>query len=461
MKKRCISILLVLIMVLSLLPFQAFATTVSVLDGQVSVTDTANNCTVSDGVVTIKAAGSLFSKKTNTVTVTNESGNKAQLSFAYAASTYNSFTVDGASASASGNYSGILEAGGTATLVLVSNNGLSNTTATLTLSNFSLTAAAEASDVTFNYDSALGSVTVDGATIANGNTVSVPISGATLVATANSGSTFLGWVNSADGTILSTAASHTLTPAAAMTVEAVFVGAGSKPYFMIGAMSKATFNSGHLNLSSNTYYTVPNGTHLFDDLNEAANAAAASAGSKAVVLMNSGTLTAGTYTIPAGVTLLVPFNTSNTLYTTAPQHVTEDYQTDQIDYVTPTAYRTLTMADGANLVINGAMSLSGQHRYTNGSRESGGSPVGPVGFVRMNSGSNITVNNGGVLYAYGFITGAGTVTAKNGGSVYELFQIMDFRGGTQSTSMEGTIACRYLSRAKPWCSYGDLQVTSH
>lgn len=24
-----------------------------------------------------------------------------------------------------------------------------------------------------------------------------------------------------------------------------------------------------------------------------------------------------------------------------------------------------------------------------------------------------------------------------------------------------TIACRYLSRAKPWCSYGDLQVTSH
>ena len=49
----------------------ALFTTVSVLDGKISVTDSANSNSVSGGTVTITAKGGLFSKKTNNITVTN------------------------------------------------------------------------------------------------------------------------------------------------------------------------------------------------------------------------------------------------------------------------------------------------------------------------------------------------------------------------------------------------------
>ena len=65
-------------------------TTVDVLDGKVSVTDTANSNKVSGGTVTITAKGSLFSKKTNNITITNDSGAKAKLSFDYSASSASS-----------------------------------------------------------------------------------------------------------------------------------------------------------------------------------------------------------------------------------------------------------------------------------------------------------------------------------------------------------------------------------
>ena len=61
------AILLVLILTMSAMVTQVFATTVTVLDGQVSISDSANSNTVSGGTVTIKASGSLFGKKTNNI----------------------------------------------------------------------------------------------------------------------------------------------------------------------------------------------------------------------------------------------------------------------------------------------------------------------------------------------------------------------------------------------------------
>ncbi|MBP3624690.1 MAG: hypothetical protein J6J05_02485, partial [Peptococcaceae bacterium] len=406
-------------------------TTVNVLDGKVSVTDSANSNNVSAGTVTITAKGSLFGKKTNNITITNETDSKAQLSFDYSASTYNSFTIAGASASASGNYSAILDAGANLSITLVSNSGLSNTTATLTLSNFSLTVVQEESNVTFEFDSSLGSVTVGGESITSGSVKTISgANGALLVATATNGANFLGWVDAANGQILSTAAEYTLKPAADMTVKAAFAKDGSTPWFAVGAAAQKSVSSGLLGMSKIYYHTVGT-SYLFDDLNAAAAKAASDAANKTVVLMNSGTLPAGTYTIPAGVTLLIPFDSANTMYTTQVQNTGT--------YETPTAYRTLTMADGANLVINGAMSLSANQKYAAGSKVDGGAPTGAVSFVQMQGNSSITVNNGGALYAYGFITGSGSVTANSGATVYEMFQIADFRGGTQSTDMENGV----------------------
>lgn len=416
--------------VISLLFLTAGATTVNVLDGQVSVTDSANSNSVSNGTVIITAKGSLFSKKTNNITITNESGSQAELNFDYTTAQANSFKIAGVAATASGSYTVVLDAGASLAITLVSNSGLSNTTATLKLSNFSLTVVADSSNVTINYDSTLGSVTAGGNSAANGAVIEgvTKADGVVLAATPASGATFLGWVDGG-GKILSSDATYTLKPASNTTVKAIF-SSTLKPCFAVGSATQKSVSSGLLGLGKLYYHTVGT-SYLFDDLNEAAAKAEADSTNKCVVLMNSGTLSAGTYTIPAGVTLLIPFDANNSLYTTQVVNTTS--------YTKPTAYRTLTMADGANLVINGVMSLSANQRCAQGSKADGGSPTGPASFVKMQGSSSITVNNGGVLYAYGFITGSGSVTANSGATVYEMFQFMDFRGGTQSTDMKNGV----------------------
>lgn len=373
-------------------------TTQKVLNGQVSVTDTANSNNLSDGVVTIQAKGSLFSKKTNTITITNNADSKAKLSFDYTASTYSSFTIAGANASASGNYSILLDAGASVTLVLVSNSGVSNTTATLTLSNFSLTVAAESSKVTIVFDSTLGSVTAAGSGASSGAEYDVTLTdGIALTATANSNVTFLGWIN--ESTKEKVDFSGTYYPAEAITLRAVFASASTEAWFVV----------------DNKYLT--------NDLNTAGTLGAT------IVLANDGTLAEGDYTIASNDTLLIPYDSSNTVITDTPiTHACGE------TYTTPTVYRTLTMADGAHITVAGSMSVAATtaapgagYHYPNGGA------CGPVARVAMNAGSSITVNGG--LYCYGYITGSGTITAENGAVVYERFEIADYRGGDASSSM--------------------------
>ncbi len=407
-------------------------TTVEVLDGKVSVSNNGGSLSESGGTITVTAKGSLFSKNTSTVTIYNNTTQQANLSFSYTASSYNSFTIGGATANASGIYSNVLAAGASVAFVIQSKSGMSDTTATLKLSDFSLTAAAESSNVTVDFDSTLGSVTAGGEAVAAGDVLNVSLAeGVTLVATAKSGATFLGWID-ANGAIRSTEASYTLTPAADMTVKAVFAKDNVTSWFAVGAASKKTQSTGLLGLSSLTYH-VAGESYLFDDLNTATAFADKDASNKVVVLKNNAILPAGDYTIPAGVTLLIPFDTANSLYTTQPLNTGKDA------WVQPTQFRALTMADGANLIVNGSLSLSAKHATAQGSKANGGSPTGAVSFIKMSEGSSITVNNGGVLYAWGFITGSGSVTANSGASVYENFQIMDFRGGTQSTDMDNGV----------------------
>ena len=409
----------------------AWFTTVTVLDGKISIADSANSNKVSGGTVTITAKGSLFGKKTNNITITNASGSKANISFDYSASGASSFKIAGADAATSGSYSAILDAGATLSVTLVSNSGLSGNTATLTMSNFSLIEVKESSNVTVNFDSSLGSVTAGGNAVKNGDVLNVSgTSGVALSATAKNGSMFLGWTDDS-GKILSTAATYTFVPAQDVTVKAAFAVSGGTPWFGVGSASSKTQSTGLLGLSKLTYYQVGT-SYLFDDLNAAAAYAAANS-TKTLVLMNNATLPAGDYTIPSGVTLLVPFDQANTMFTT------EVVSVDINSYATPTAYRTLTLADGANIAVNGSISVSAKHTYANGSKLNGGSPTGNVAFIKMNDNSKITVNNGGALYAYGFITGSGSIVANSGASVYENFQIMDFRGGSQSTDMENGV----------------------
>ena len=400
--------------------------TVTVLDGKVSITDSIGKGAVSGGTVTITAKGGLFSKATNNITITNNSGSKAQISFDYSVDKASAFKIAGSDAKASGNYSTTLEQGGSVSISITSNSGLSNLTATLKLSNFTYVAVKENSNVTFEFDSNLGSVIAGGSAVVSGG--SLPVNGTTgveLKATANSGVKFLGWIDK-DGKILSNSATYTLKPASDMTVKAAFAKDGGTPWFAVGSAASKTDSIGLLGMSKLTYYEV-GATHLYEGLDEAVKYASG----KSIVLMNNATLPTGNYTIPSGVTLLIPFDAANTMYTTEAQSVSS--------YKEPTAYRTLTLEDGATLTVNGALSISAKHGQAGGSWNFGGAATDKVGMIRMEGNSKITVNNGGALYAYGFVTGSGTVTVHSGATVYEYFHLAGFRGGDQSTQMKNGV----------------------
>ena len=91
------------------------------------------------------------------------------------------------------------------------------------------------------------------------------------------------------------------------------------------------------------------------------------------------------------------------------------------------------MAEGSTITVNGAISIGGRYFAAAGSQQ--GRCVGDYGYIKMESGSHIKVKNGGNLYAWGFVSGDGRITADSGATVYEFYQIADFRGGSASSNM--------------------------
>ena len=183
--------------------------------------------------------------------------------------------------------------------------------------------------------------------------------------------------------------------------------------------------------ASEGYYQVGDDTStLYYFLDEAIGKAVKTSASKVTVAVScSVALANGTEcVIPKGITLLIPYNDDNTLITdNMGSHISETTSTDASS---STLYRQLTMANGVNIAVNGAISIGSQ-----ASRQMAGQ-VGPYGSIVMMNGSNITVESGAYLYAYGYIfygddTG-GTVTVKSGGTVYECAFAMDYPGSASN-----------------------------
>ena len=126
------------------------------------------------------------------------------------------------------------------------------------------------------------------------------------------------------------------------------------------------------------------GSQTYSDLNDAITAAQ-SGTDKTIVVATDGSLS-GSYTIPAGVTLLVPFDDANTLYKETP--------TATRKAAAAKAYRKLVLAADAALTVEGAISVGGQY-YSAGGSQIGGM-VGNYGHLWLNTGAAITVKSGGL-----------------------------------------------------------------
>lgn len=184
-----------------------------------------------------------------------------------------------------------------------------------------------------------------------------------------------------------------------------------------------------------TYKVGTTGSTFTDDLAEALSQASKLSSNKYVFVARDGIVLPGTYSIPSGVTLVVPYeSTYQTSYITKPKEVANS--TLPIE-----PYRTLTLVDGVTINVNGAISVCAQVQSGDASHNPSGFPVGPVGVIDMSKGGKINVKSGGVLYAWGFIKGegyldgnntthVGSVTAENGSTIWECFGMGDWNGGS-------------------------------
>ncbi len=171
------------------------------------------------------------------------------------------------------------------------------------------------------------------------------------------------------------------------------------------------------------------GTKRFTDLNLAINEAGENS-INIISVKDSGTIPSGSFAIPSGITLLVPFDTAETIYTKIPENSRNANETAK-------AFRTLILCENVSLTFESGSSLCipSKTYAAGGSEMNGGSPIGNHGRIDMLDNSKITMESGSSLYCWGYIAGSGVVEAKAGSKVYECFQIEDFRGGTVSTSL--------------------------
>ena len=183
------------------------------------------------------------------------------------------------------------------------------------------------------------------------------------------------------------------------------------------------------------------GEVYFADMGAALTAAGTSSDSKIVTQMQDVTLGDGstpiTYTVPAGVTLLVPHKADFFELQETPEVLSPKDKEEVL-----AAYRTLTLKEGVTINCNGNICVAGKLLSTGGGNKSAYT-TGECGVINMANGGHIELNNGAHLFCWGYIkgqdmdqgnntVGTGTVTANSGATVWENFELGDWRGGTAS-----------------------------
>lgn len=170
---------------------------------------------------------------------------------------------------------------------------------------------------------------------------------------------------------------------------------------------------------------------------EDALAFANNSGKQAIIIMeNDYVLKAGYYTLPANATLIVPMSNEQSIANPIVPRSTEAIPA-------LVSFRKLTLAKGVNLEVAGTIELTcTQH----GKGETMGVPGGNYGHLILKPGSHMTINNGGELRAWGYVTGdgsqdaegnylSGEIDARRGAIVREMFQMGDWKGGDISFTM--------------------------
>ena len=413
--RRFVSLLLTFVTILTMLPamtLPALAATsgevtgLSNTDIGLSFTGTADDAWSASGaqiigkVISTKGTGCGASdnKYRSTLTITNKKSSKATLSFDYTVVVSGgTILVDTTATTTKGSFKKELEAGGKIEVKIES--GSTSDETKIMITNISLVVDVSAT-VTFQ-PAENGSYTVNGKKIteAYANTQS-STTAYQVDATPAEGYRFMYWYDVNTGTRINTNAKAALNFDHDCTITARFV---SKDLALFEANGQK-----------------------FDDLNDAIKEAQKNPPTT-ITLVGSGKIT-GNYIIPSQVTLLIPFDDNRTDYTTMPGTTgLVEAQKNQ------SVYTTLTMDEGSQITVYGNISLPAQVSSANSSYT--GVISGQCGTIHMKPSSSIVLKNGSNLYCWGFITGTGNIKAESGATVYEEFQICDYRGGSKTSTL--------------------------
>ena len=282
------------------------------------------------GTATGEAAGtcSSASNVTSTLTFTNSKSNASVLYFDYDKPVYNSsqsgsVSIDGNQVTAAGSFQKIVAASGTVNVVLYTGNAGAYT-AGLTIRNVVLVDSTKTIDVTCK------STTNGSYTVKYGDTTTSSISSTPQT------------INSLPS---STKFTFTASPASGFKLACWYIS----DKYLNSATTTSYFSENSFSIepifvsSSLPVFLSNNKTTCYTDLNTANQNVGAD---NKVILIVSGTISAGTYSISSGKTLLIPYDAVFTEYTGG----TDSHFGGA---ATPTAYVTLTIANDVSITING------------------------------------------------------------------------------------------------------------
>ncbi len=165
-----------------------------------------------------------------------------------------------------------------------------------------------------------------------------------------------------------------------------------------------------------------------------AEALAVVASGQTIYMIADYTVPEGDYTLPAGTTLLIPYKTGSGAGATTAIGAAASTTTSG---TTPSKFRKLTFASGAHLTALGTIETSAQQKANGQYGANVGMTSGPYGQIHLNEGAHISLENGAKLYCWGYVTGKGTIDAKNGSTSLEGFQLGDWCGGTNASNLIG------------------------
>ena len=329
--KRTISIIITVLMIAAVMPSLSIPAWAADKTDSVTVTEQNYSTLEKEIEANVDSSsgclGTTYTACTATLSVINGVNGARIISFTYVMSGA-SFTLNGeAITTSSGTFSSELSEGESVvfTATCADSEGAK---ATIKVSNFSVTTNSIRT-LTFNA-SVGGTIKVDNEIVSSTKTVETDFAtGVSVVATASSGYKFLGWIDS-DDQIVSKNASDIIKPTEDMTIHALFYKESEKAYW--GVDNK-----------------------VFSDLDSAV-AYANTGSTKTVVLLTTGILPAKNnnegYTIPSGITVLIPFDDNNSLFTVVPGAINNG---ERHAYSAAKPYRTLSLVSGSRVIVSGSI----------------------------------------------------------------------------------------------------------